>query len=248
MTPAGPPEKIIASMIRLFTPWYEAGHPVRQAELQECLNHNLANPHFGQICLWQYSGKAPGANPKLCVRTENRQPTFDDFFAWAGSRCAPGEVAIIANTDVWFDETLPLTENIRPKQCFALLRWESNGRLFSVGGNARRDSQDAWVFRTPIPPVGADFGLGRLRCDNALAYRLWQLGFELRNPAKSIRIHHVHTSDIRPSNYNQIRIPPPWLHIEPAGLDEPGSLTLIRKTFSLKWLLVRLQQSLKAKA
>jgi hypothetical protein len=232
-------------MIRLVTIWYDARSPARQGELQECLRRNLDHPHIGQVVLWKYSGAAPGLESKLMIREEDRQPSFEDLFTLANTVCAPGDVAMIANSDVWFDESVALVQNIEPNQCYALLRLESDGRFFSTQeGKPRRDAQDAWIFRAPIRPVGADFGLGRSGSDNALAYLLCRGGYDLRNPAKTIHIHHLHASGVRPFTAKKHRIPPPWLHVEPTELHERGQTWPLRKTFSLKWHLRRLQRRL----
>lgn len=232
-------------MIRLFSVWYDAQNPIRQGELQECLRRNLDNPCLGQVLVWEYSGEAPGAESKLLIRKENHPPTFTELFRLANAVSAPGDVAIIANSDVWFDGTAALAEKIEPHQCYALLRWESNGKLFATrAGIPRRDSQDAWIFRTPIRPIETGFGLGRPRNDNALAYRICRCGYDLRNPAKTIQIHHLHASGIRPLAGKKYRIPPPWMHVEATELHERGQTWLIRKPFNLKWPFRHLRQRL----
>jgi len=221
-------------MIRLFTCWYDAGNPLRQAELEECLRRNLANPHIRQVVLWKDSGSVPVRESKLWVREEKRQPTFDNLFALASAVCARNDIAVIANSDIRFDDTVALAGNLGSNECYALLRWEENHKLFSSEDGPRDDSQDAWFFRAPIPLVGADFSPGRPRCDNGLAYRLWRLGFDLRNPAKSIHIHHLHASSVRNYDSKKYRVPRPWLHLEPTALDVRGRMTLLHKKFSSK--------------
>lgn len=236
-------------MIRLFTTWYQSGHAARQAELEECLQRNLANPHISQICLWQYSGKVLPPHPKLLVRPEKTQADFDDYFAWANAISRPGEVAVVANTDIWFDDTIRLAETMAANQAFALLRWESDGQpLKDDKGALRWDSQDAWVFRTPIRVIGAPHGLGTLRTENALAYRLWQAGLDLRNPAQSIHIHHRHASQVRRPQFSSVRIPPPWLLIEPLEIHGQPRYKILRKTFNPKWAFVKLKRRLTSKA
>ena len=115
-------------MIRLFTTWYQSSAPARQAELEECLQRNLANPHLGQICLWQYADAPLTPHPKILVRRETLQADFDDYFAWANAVSQPGDIAIIANTDIWYDDTIRLAETITNAQAFALLRLESDGQ------------------------------------------------------------------------------------------------------------------------
>ncbi len=236
-------------MIRLFTAWYQSGHSARQAELDECLQRNLANPHLGQICLWLYGGNPLPSNPKILVRRETLQADFDDYFAWANAICQPGDIAIIANTDIWYDDTIRLVETITSEQAFALLRLERDGRpVLNHDGQPRWDSQDAWVFRTPIRHVGADYGLGTVHTDSALAYRLWRAGYDLRNPATDIHIHHVHDSQVRRPQYNTVRIAPPWLNIEPGTLAYKPRFKFIRKTFNLNWVVRRWKRRLTPKA
>ena len=232
-------------MIRLITISYDAQSTARQAELQECLHRNLANPHLGQVLVWKQSGKTPIAQPglesKLALLERNHSPTFDELFALANAVCDRDDVAVIANSDVWFDDTAALIESIRPEQCFALLRWEEDGKMYSTAdGEPRPDSQDAWIFRTPMRPVGAPFGLGLPRNDNALAYQLSKLGYDLRNPAKTIRIHHRHASAMRPYAAAKFFIPPPWLHIDPTTIHERGRVKIFRKTFHPKWQFLKL--------
>ena len=236
-------------MIRLFTTWYQSGSAARQAELEECLQRNLVNPHLGQICLWQDSGENLPPHPKLLVRREKSPPEFDDFFAWANAVCPPGEVAIIANNDIWFDDTIRLAETVTANQVFALLRWESDGQLLQDDkGRLRWDSQDTWIFQTPIRDIGARHCLGKPRTENALAYRLWRLGYDLRNPAKSIHSHHHHASQVRNPHFVAARIPPPWLHLEPLEIHGQPRYKILRKTFNPKWAFVKLKNRLTSKA
>ena len=236
-------------MIRLFTTWYQSSHSARQAELDECLQHNLANPHLGQICLWQDSGAPLTPHPKILVRREPLPADFDDYFAWANAISPPGDIAIIANTDIWYDDTIRLAETITSGQAFALLRLESDGQpVLNHAGQPRWDSQDAWIFRTPIRPVGADYGFGTVHTDNALAYRLWKVGYDLRNPATDIHIHHLHASQVRRPQYNTVRIAPPWLDVESGSLDYKPRMKFIRKTFNLNWVFRRWKRRLTPKA
>ena len=46
-------------------------------------------------------------------------------------------------------------------------------------------------------PVKSDWYLGKLGCDSVLSYELKQCGYEPRNPCHSIRVWHVHASQVR---------------------------------------------------
>ena len=216
-------------MIHLFTCWYDAGNPVRQTELEECLRRNLANQHIKQVVLWKDSGSVPVRESKLLVCEKTRQPTFDDLFALANTICAGNDIAVIANTDIWFDDTVALAGNIGSNDCYALLRREEDCKLLSWEGVPREDSQDAWIFRAPISLVNADFSPGRPSCDNALAYRFWKHGYDCSNPARSIHIHHLHASGLRNYNSENHRVPRPWLHLAPTVLGVRGRMNLIEE-------------------
>lgn len=215
-------------MIRLFTCWFDARNAARQAELQTCVQRNLQNPAIQQVVLWKDSGDVPFQDAKLIIHAASKRPTFDELFQLANRHCADGDIAVIANTDIWFDDTIALAEKMRSEEAFALLRREIDGKIFSCeDGRWREDSQDSWIFRTPIRAVGADFEPGRPRCDNALAYRLWRNGYDLKNPALSISSHHVHVSSAR--NYRlSDRVPRPWMYVLPAKLGLPSELKLLR--------------------
>ena len=68
------------------------------------------------------------------------------------------------------------------------MRREYNeGRISLV---LRTDSQDAWIFRAPLPEVVVEESqhvpLGVTRCDNVLAHLLWAAGKIPLNPAFAI--------------------------------------------------------------
>ncbi|CAM9959572.1 unnamed protein product [Ectocarpus sp. 12 AP-2014] len=59
----------------------------------------------------------------------------------------------------------------------------------------RTDSQDSWVFRSPLPPAVADaasFEMGRPRCDGRLAQVLIDAGYGVTSPSLALVTRHVH--------------------------------------------------------
>ena len=108
-----------------------------------------------------------------------------------------GSGVIIANADIFFDETLALIES-EPLdgKMLCLSRWDedSNGILRHLD---RPDSQDAWIFEPPLPRIASDFFLGKPGCDNRLAYEVACAGLAVLNPSRSLRARHLHNSGIR---------------------------------------------------
>ncbi|CAM9940191.1 unnamed protein product [Choristocarpus tenellus] len=99
--------------------------------------------------------------------------TFQDALSYS-NRELNGEIVILANADIFFDESLarlgdPTMLDMENK-VFALAKWESSvndlGHEDSLTLVPRIDSQDAWVLRSPVPIAvleGADFEFGRPR-------------------------------------------------------------------------------------
>ncbi|CAM9749410.1 unnamed protein product, partial [Ectocarpus sp. 6 AP-2014] len=59
----------------------------------------------------------------------------------------------------------------------------------------RTDSQDSWIFRSPLPPAVADaasFEMGRPRCDGRLAQVLIDAGYVVTSPSLALVTRHVH--------------------------------------------------------
>ena len=79
---------------------------------------------------------------------------------------------------------------------FCLSRWDeaADGTLRHFD---RPYSQDAWIFVPPLPRLVSDFNLGKLGCDNRLAYEAERVGLIVSNPSRSVRARHLHQSAVR---------------------------------------------------
>ena len=107
---------------------------------------------------------------------------------------------ILANSDIYFDETLSLLKYSTSQlnsTVFALSKWtdwittnnNNNNNIITL--YPRIDSQDAWIFKSPINQNVVDltsFYLGVPRCDNRLASILVNSGYKVINPAIGIHI------------------------------------------------------------
>ncbi|GHB92032.1 hypothetical protein [Cerasicoccus arenae] len=183
-------------MIRLFTTWYPCADPNRHGEMSLALENNLKNPALGQVCILREGQADLPSSEKLQVRDIASRPNFTDFFVWIKERQGPDDIALIANTDIWFDQSIVLAEQfLKSNQCWALARWDcrkSGSVLFD-----RNDSQDAWAFRGELRDISGDFLLGAPRCDNRLLYELQAANYETLNPAFSVTCHHQHNEEPR---------------------------------------------------
>lgn len=199
-------------MIRLFTTCYPEKNPVRRKEYAECLERNLANGNIDEVCILVEGSCELQESSRLKLRPINARPEYADFFRWIGEIAGDEDVSVIANTDIFFDGSIGLVSMlVNGRTCLALARWE-NGALLD-----RNDSQDSWVFQGVVSPaVVCNFPLGVVRCDNRILYELRAAGYQVLNPAFTIRTHHLHEG-VRPEygSNEQHYVQPPYGYLWP---------------------------------
>ena len=195
--------------MRLIINWYNDTNPERLAEYVNCLQRNCQNEYITEIIT---VGDESPAHPKITNILTSYRPMFIHLFEKMGNG-----INIIANTDIYFDETLSLA---RPsvKEVYALTRWDvdkvGNAMFFN-----RADSQDVWIFNGKTECKAA-FSIGMPGCDNSLVHMLDKAGYEVSNPSLNIKAYHLHNSEVR--NYSNKkpsdRVPPPYKLLPPHEL------------------------------
>jgi hypothetical protein len=198
-------------MVNLYTSYYQDKDPKRQKELLYCLKKNIENPLINNIFLIVEGEVKLPINGKLIIIEANR-PTYRNFFDLINDTVtSPNDISILANTDIYFNDTLQLID-LREKQCIALSRWDK--RKDGLRLHNERYSQDTWIFKGKIRNVRfCDFFMGIPGCDNRIAYELNRAGYRLVNPAYSIQSIHYHQSDLHNYDHNTPKIPKPYLYV-----------------------------------
>jgi len=120
---------------------------------------------------------------------------------WAAKDKFPGQVCVIANTDIKFNETIRSLDGLAEKQMVALTRWDSVSSPRMLGHNHGErffsGTQDSWIFRaTPDVPEPSIL-LGRVGCENAFLGEVMKAGFGIFNPSLDVRTWHVHPEGAR---------------------------------------------------
>jgi hypothetical protein len=170
---------------------YTSPDPARRAELEEARARNAAAGLFDRI--------VPVA--------DGRRKTFAELFALAAAGF-PGEVCVVANSDIAFDGSLGGAEAWLRRSpgpaLLALTRWDDHagpsmeGRIDAGSWRFFSHSQDAWLFVAGgLPRFEADFTLGIPACESRLAYEAHAAGVTIFNPALSVRTWHHHASAVR---------------------------------------------------
>jgi len=198
----------------LIQNFYTDKNPARNKELLYCINKNIDNPFIKHI-IFIYDNKNCKLvqSPKIInVPLENR-PTFTDLFKIAN--CFT-KTKIIANSDIYFNETLQHCQNIAPETVYALCRWDfdMHGQLYFYN---HADSQDAWLFSGKIE-CNVNYGIGWPGSDNGIAYELDKAGYKVKSPALTVQAIHWHKTNLHNYDMSQTspdRIKPPYLRLTP---------------------------------
>jgi hypothetical protein len=212
----------------LLTGFYEDADPARRGELLDCLRRNVENEHLDEIHLFAEGTLQVDrllkvypllADAKIRLIPKGRRVTYRDLFAHANNQ-PPGRRVIIANADIFFDETLGRLDGYDLSgKLLCLSRWDvwPDGSAHFFEHPA---SQDAWVFQTPVRDFFCDFNLGLPGCDNRLAWEAAQAGLVLSNPSRSLRARHLHLSGVRRYSERQ-RLAGPTRPVPAGFLDTP---------------------------
>lgn len=189
--------------INLLIQYVNDRRPGRQAEYDECLRRNLANPYVKSVHDLQESARVQmpeefANHPKLRRHALNHWMTYQDAFEYAKTALS-GEICCITNLDIFLDpdgtDWTRTIEILQQKVVFCLSRIE-----FNPDGSAFHDpdlmkwafsnSQDAWLFRSPVDIPNSDFKIGTRGCDNAIAHRIKEAGYLPVNAPQQFKIFH----------------------------------------------------------
>lgn len=199
----------------LFTSFYQDPNPVRQKELELCIVMNSRNKFIDKIYIFLEGSKKDFPvlfHDKIEV-IESPRPTYRTFFNFVNTIVGPNDISIIANTDIFFDDTIKqVVPSSMDHKCLALSRYHYTQAGEMILHN-EKFSQDTWIFKGEIKPIDyCDFHLGIRGCDNRIAYEIHKAGYTMKNPALSIRTIHYHISESR--NYDLKAVPKPYLSVE----------------------------------
>ena len=192
-------------------------HPQRHQEHLFCMRKNDENPWVDQIIL-AVDKKSPaaeeavqGLRKTVLMETGREREKYADMFRLTEKNTDKGDLAILANLDIFFDQTLSCLRDFTEwdKAVMALSRWNylSDG---SIKPFKMDNSQDVWVWRTPLNTAGMhlDFALGEPGCDNRIAYELAR-NYHVVNPCKTIKSLHCHQFEC--PDYTMVpKVPPPY--------------------------------------
>ena len=209
--------------IFLYTTSYNEKNLDRRSELEKAIRINSNLLAISKIIVFNEGDSiaylAPGNIEEVFI---DKRPTYQDFINYINFNSNPDDIHVIANTDIYFDKNIEVLKHINLKDtCLALSRWDTADTIKPKLYN-HNDSQDVWVFKGPVKPeLKANFPLGVPRCDNRLMYQLQEAGYEVLNPAFSIKSYHIHKGQralVYTEDDNVYKIPPPYRYKYPHNL------------------------------
>ena len=192
------------SSVNLIIQYCNSTNPARQAEYDFCVLANLNNPHIRRIYnLVESKTQVPAVireHSKYSEHPAEHWLTYEAAFKFANEVIGPDQFCCISNLDIFLDKDSDWTAahgflKQNNKTILCLSRHEFDGvnkaeldRTFSQLCFA--NTQDAWLFLTPIAVDNCDFELGQLGCDNAIAHRIKQSGYFPVNMPIQYKIFH----------------------------------------------------------
>ncbi len=192
----------MGACLHVIQQYINAQQPARAAEYDECVRRNLANPYVAALHnLCEPQVVVPEEfrhHPKYREHRVSKWLTYQAAFEYANHELV-GEVVCVCNLDIFLDAAdSDWTEAARIVQepivlCLSRIEYNGDGSTFKDPGFERiafANTQDAWVFRSPIEVPESDFELGTLGCDNAIAHRIKKAGRQPVNAPNRFKIFH----------------------------------------------------------
>lgn len=203
-----------ASLV-LITTLYNEPNARRAAEYVTCLRNNIAHPLISKIHVFYDTSRdretqskkillfLKSKASKITITYTKGRSSFKDCFDLANERYS-GKKTVVANADIYFDETLRSLEKVSlDGKFFVLTRWNvlSDGQkeLEFTGFLPGELSQDVWMFSSPIRNIrGAhEVLLGTHYCETRILEKIIAAGLSVSNPCLTIRANHLHMSPVR---------------------------------------------------
>jgi hypothetical protein len=194
-----------------LTQYYCCGDSSRQKEIDDCIVHNTSLPWIDQVILLCESNARPPACNSIdlqCNDLADRATFLDLFKALETFEPSVNDVAILANTDIFLDDSIcSVLPYIRSDDLLALNRYETRDSTspFLMPGSRPGStswSQDTWIFKCSIFDIITasqmpNLPLGMLGTENLFARYIYDSGISISNPCLGVRTIHNHQSELR---------------------------------------------------
>lgn len=184
---------IFGNKLNLIIQYYNDSNLERQKEYDICMIKNLNNLYIKRVYnLKEKNTKVPEIiknHPKYVEIIVDNRITFKNVFNFC-NKYLTNEMNATGNLDIYLDYNC--NWNLDIDYVLALSRYEVTGEKDKeLEKIAFSNSQDLWIFKSPIYVDNCDFEIGCLGCDNAIADRINNSGYFIKNSPNKYRIIHV---------------------------------------------------------
>ena len=194
---------------------------IRYNELITALKKNIENNYINQIILLHEEKLDIPHHPKVKEIIVGKRLTYKMAFDWAEEHIPSGEIVMLANSDMWFDDTINKIKSIDfSNTVVALSRYDLNkNNEWVIISETPQYSQDTWIYENPIKlNHDSNLTMGVPGCENKLAWVIRNskkndIKYNVINPALTIKSYHEHLSNVR--NYVATDLVHPWRYPEP---------------------------------
>lgn len=219
-----------------ITQYYKPEKGRRAREISTCLAKNLACPYIDRVILLNEEDMSDdypkGATNLSKIHQEvlGCRLTYGAVIRWIKENVPANVICVFANSDIYLDTSWKaLWTTALENRFLSLLRYEVDESLpddqHTLFG-PRADSQDTWVVLSDSVKAkqwdwaALDFSFGKAGCDNAINVEMLRAKFLVTNPALTLRTHHLHTSQVRNYDPQDIVDKPMYFYIQPTGLHD----------------------------
>ena len=241
------PEPLQEPQLWLISQFYLPEKPKRAREIRLCLEKNMACPYVDKIVLLNETDLMQhfptDSADKIQQEVIGKRLTYAAVIRWIATNAPANTLCVFANSDIYLDETWKaLWATAMEDRFLSLLRYEAADGVPDakhVLFGPRPDSQDTWVVLSDSVKSkqwdykSLDFSFGRAGCDNAINVEMLRAKFLVANPALTLKTHHVHTSEIRNYDPQDIVDKPMYFYIQPTGLHDMNPLFSPKATSTL---------------
>jgi hypothetical protein len=206
----------------LVTSYYKSSNQQRNYELNECIRRNSLNKYIKKIYLLNDQEYDMSFLPfqekiiQVILEEGSDRLTFEYAITFTNTYLKD-EICIIANTDIYYDNTLVLLNNYNfEKKVMALSRYEHSTQKLN---NCPISCHDAWIYKSPvsIDIKKCNFNFGTYACDHVINFLFSERNF-IFGPCYSIRSYHLHDSNYRTYDPNN-KVIGNYHFVEPTFLD-----------------------------
>lgn len=196
----------------LITQYYEPENEERKIEIRDCLINNSKNKLIDEIHLFvekDYDFSFINLDKIKLINTD-KQLSYKRSFDYSNINFDNKNIIILANSDIYFNDTLDKIHNLNfDKTFYALSRHDldKNGKYKLI--TTAFKSQDVWIWKIPIKVIrdknnendffdeddGVIMGIGG--CDNRIVKIMKNSGYNVKNIGNKIQCIHNHKNDYR---------------------------------------------------